>query len=245
MVPKRLALYTAGSLALFGTVCGMVFPILMFPAAILFGLTELLIPEMARCKAAGSTVRVHYLMHRSLRLALIYGTLCSGILYLAAPELCRSLYKSNEAGVYLRWFSPLAVMLYCDIVTDSMIKGLGQQKISVRYNIMTSAMDVAFLFILLPKFGIKGYFFSFLVTHALNFYLSLRRLMKITEQKIDLGAAISTMACAVVSVGICATIPAPWIRCLAFVALFFSMLFLLRVLDREDIRWLKGLVYKK
>lgn len=245
MVPKRLALYTAGSLALFGTVCGMVFPILMFPAAILFGLTELLIPEMARCKAAGSTVRVHYLMHRSLRLALIYGTLYSGILYLAAPELCRSLYKSNEAGVYLRWFSPLAVMLYCDIVTDSMIKGLGQQKISVRYNIMTSAMDVAFLFILLPKFGIKGYFFSFLVTHALNFYLSLRRLMKITEQKIDLGAAISTMACAVVSVGICATIPAPWIRCLAFVALFFSMLFLLRVLDREDIRWLKGLVYKK
>ena len=76
MVPKRLALYTADSLALFGTVCGMVFPVLMFPAAILFGLTELLIPEMARCNAAGSRRRILYLTQRSLRLSMIYGTLC-------------------------------------------------------------------------------------------------------------------------------------------------------------------------
>ena len=245
MVPKRLALYTAGSLALFGTVCGMVFPILMFPAAILFGLTELLIPELARCRAAESHGRVHYLMRRSLRLALIYGTLCSGILYLAAPELCQSLYRSREAGTYLRWFAPLAVMLYCDIVTDAMIKGLGQQKISVRYNILTSAMDVAFLFILLPKLGIKGYFISFLVTHALNFYLSLRRLLKITERKIDLRAAIITMGCAAAGVGICAAVPSPWIRSIAFTAVFFSLLFLLRILGREDIHWLRGLVCQK
>lgn len=245
MVPKRLALYTAGSLALFGTVCGMVFPILMFPAAILFGLTELLIPEMARCRAAGSHIRVHYLMRRSLRLALIYGSLCSGILYLTASELCLSLYKSSEAGTYLRWFAPLAVMLYCDIVTDAMIKGLGQQKISVRYNILTSAMDVGLLFILLPKFGIQGYFISFLVTHALNYYLSLRRLLKITEQRIDLRAAIITMTCALAAVGICRTIPSPLPRSLAFVTVFFCLLFLLRILSREDIHWLKGLLYKK
>lgn len=245
MVPKRLALYTAGSLALFGTVCGMVFPILMFPAAILFGLTELLIPEMARCRAAGSDGRVHYLMRRSLRLALIYGTLCSGILYLTAPELCQSLYKSQDAGIYLRWFAPLTVMLYCDIVTDAMIKGLGQQKISVRYNILTSAMDVVLLFLLLPVFGIKGYFFSFLVTHALNFYLSLGRLMKITEQKIDLPAAIITLCYAPVAVWLCTRIYTPWLRCLAFAAIFFSGLFLFRVLNREDIQWIKGLIHKK
>ena len=245
MVPKRLALYTAGSLALFGTVCGMVFPILMFPAAILFGLTELLIPEMARCRAAGSTLRVHYLMKRSLRLALIYGALCSGILYLAAPELCHSLYKSSEAGLYLRWFAPLTVMLYCDIVTDAMIKGLGQQKISVRYNILTSAMDVALLFILLPKCGIKGYFISFLVTHLLNFYLSLRRLMKITRQQVDLRSAIITLGCTTIVIGVCSVVPSAWMRCICFVGAFFSSLFLLRILNREDIHWIKGLVYKK
>ena len=245
MLPKRLALYTTAALALFGTVCGMVFPILMFPAAILFGLTELLIPEMARCRAAGSHGRIHYLMHRSLRLALIYGTLCSGVLFLSAPELCQALYQSRDAGTYLRWFAPLTVMLYCDIVTDAMIKGLGQQKVSVRYNILTSAMDVAFLFLLLPKFGIMGYFFSFLVTHALNFNLSLRRLIKITRQPIDLCSALLTLGCGLAGAGLCMEVPSPWLRCLAFGAVYFSALFLFRILGKEDIQWLKGLVYNK
>lgn len=171
MVPKRLALYpgTLSPLAAFGTVCGMVFPVLTFPTAILFGLTELLIPELARCRAAGSKARISHLVQKSLRVALLYGTACGGILFLSADELCRLLYKSEEAGTYLRWFSILAVMLYCDNVTDAMIKGLGEQKASVRYNILTNTMDVAFLYILLPKYGIVGYFISFLVTHVINF----------------------------------------------------------------------------
>ena len=245
MVPKRLALYATNPLALFGTVCGMVFPILMFPAAILFGLTELLIPELARCNAAGSRERIRYIMHRSLRVTLIYGTVCSGILFLAAPELCRALYGSEDAGRFLRWFAPLAVMLYCDIITDAMIKGLGQQKASVRYNILTSSMDVAFLFFLLPKYGISGYYFSFLITHLLNFGLSIRRLMKITDGFIRAHVPTLTIAAAVASVWICSSIVPPVIRVLAFLVVLICALFLLRILDREDLTWLRGLVRKK
>ena len=133
MVPRRLALYggVISPLAAFGMVCGMVFPILTFPMAFLFGLTELLVPELARCRAAGSQLRVEYLVQKSLRLALLYGSFCGGILYLNADDLCIRLYQNPEAGEYLRWFSLLAVMLYCDAVTDAMIKGLGQQKRSV------------------------------------------------------------------------------------------------------------------
>ena len=72
MVPKRLALCAAveSPLAAFGLVSGMVFPVIMFPAAILFGLNELLIPELARCSAAGQQKRIRYLVRRSLRVAL-------------------------------------------------------------------------------------------------------------------------------------------------------------------------------
>lgn len=245
MVPKRLSLYTADSLALFGTVCGMVFPVLMFPAAILFGLTELLIPEMARCNAAGSHRRITYLMRRSLRLALVYGTVSGGILFLAAPELCLSLYESTEAGKFLRWFSPLTVMLYADIVTDAMIKGLGQQKASVRYNILTSSMDVVLLFILLPKYGIVGYFISFLITHVINFILSIRRLLKITGEHIPLNIPVITIGCAVLAVALSSVVPMPLLRCVTFAIILFCLLFLMKILDREDIHWVKGLICKK
>ena len=247
MVPKRLALYhgTADPLALFGTVCGMVFPVLMFPAAILFGLTELLIPELARCNAAGSQKRIVYLVRRSLRVALLYGSVSGGILFLCAGELCQSLYHNADAGVYLRWFSVLTVMLYCDIVTDAMIKGLGQQKASVRYNILTSAMDVAFLYILLPKYGITGYFASFLVTHLVNFALSLRRLLKIAKVSIPFHVPALTLAAAMVSVWVSGFLGNLPMRIGAFLSIFASLLCLLKITGKEDVLWLKGLVYKK
>jgi len=247
MVPKRLALYPGmiSPLAAFGTVCGMVFPILMFPTAILFGLTELLVPELARCRAAGSEKRIQYLVRRSLRVALIYGTVCGGVLFLCADDLCLSLYRRSDAGQYLRWFSLLAVMLYCDAVTDAMIKGLGQQKASVRYNILTNTMDVAFLYVLLPRYGIAGYFISFLVTHVINFVLSLRRLLKISEIRIPWYVPMLTIAAGAAAVWGANFITAPFPRAAAYIVMLVCLLFLLRILSKKDIAWVKGLIYKK
>ena len=247
IVPKRLALYsgTTSPLGDFGTVCGMVFPILMFPTAILFGLAELLIPELARCHAAGSQQRIEYLVKKSLRVALLYGTLCGGILFLCANELGMALYKSADAGKYLRWFSLLAIMLYSDLITDAMIKGLGQQKASVRYNILTNIMDVAFLYVLLPNYGIGGYFISFLVTHVINFLLSIQRLLKISCVRISPHIPILTILSALAAVWAAGFVTAPVLRGGAYVAILGCLLVLLRIVSKEDLLWTKGLICKK
>ncbi len=244
MVPKRLALYpgSVSPLAAFGTVCGMVFPVLMFPMAILFGLTEILVPELARCNAAGSLQRRNYLVRRSLKVALLYGAVCGGILYLNADSLCLSLYKSADAGLYLKWFAPLTVMLYCDGVVDAMIKGLGQQKISVVFNICTNVMDVALLFVLLPKYGITGYFVSFTVTHAINFALSIGRLLYITGLKIPLKMPVLCLACGLLAVTISGFAAGWLLRSAGYVLILGCLLFLLKVLKKADVQWLWGLM---
>ena len=247
MVPKRLAMYSgvADPLAAFGTVCGMVFPVLMFPAAILYGLTELLIPELARCAAAGSRHRILYLSKRSLRVALIYGCIFGAMEFLVARELCGKLYGDPDVGTVLRLYALLIPILYCDAITDAMIKGLGQQKSSVRYNILTSSMDVLFLFLLLPRFGMNGYFFSFLVTHLINFGLSIRRLSKIVGNVISLKTPLLALGGTAAAVWIVMGLPSPMLRCGAFLIIFICLLFLLRVLQKEDLLWLKGLLIKK
>jgi len=246
MVPKRLALCPkiGNPLAAFGMVCGMVFPILMFPVAILFGLAELLIPELARCAAAGSEKRIRYLAKRSLRLAMLYGCFFCGLLYLLGEDLCFWLYDNREAGKYLRWFSLLAPMLYCDAITDAMIKGLGQQTACVRYNIITSSMDVLFLYLLLPTYGMEGYFFSFLVTHLLNFGLSVRRLIKLTGKMIPVSTVILTLAATGGAILLSNVVNQPILRCGAYLLLLGSLLFLFRVVSREDLSWIKGLLQK-
>ena len=247
MVPKRLALCTgvAEPLAAFGMVSGMVFPVIMFPAAILFGLNELLIPELARCRAGGRGKRIDYLVRRSLRFALVYGLVFGGLLYLLADSLCLRLYGTTEAARSLGLYGLLVPMLYCDAVTDAMTKGLGQQKICVRYNIITNIMDVAFLYLLLPKYGMNGYFGSFLITHLVNFLLSLGRLLKITGQRLPFhipALAVSACMVSIYAASFVSNIP---FRVMAYLAVLGSSLFLCGIAKKEDLRWMRGLICKK
>lgn len=247
MVPKRLALnsFVSDPLAAFGMVSGMVFPVLMFPACILFGLAELLIPELARCSAAGSEKRISYLVRRSLKVAMLYGIFFCGLMFLLSEPLCIKLYGSPEAGRYLRLYSVMVPMLYCDAITDAMTKGLGQQKICVRYNILTSALDVLFLYFLLPEYGMDGYFFSFLITHLLNFALSLRRLLIITKESIPFYIPALSAAASIIAVWGALHLQQPTLQVGAYLLILGSLLCLFRITGREDILWLKGLIGRK
>ena len=247
MVPKRLALNraTENPLAAFGLVSGMVFPVIMFPAAILFGLTELLIPEMARCGSAGLHSRIRYLTRKSLKVALIYGIAFSGLLFLLSDWLCLRLYDSTEAARYLRWYALLVPMLYCDAITDAITKGLGQQHICVRYNIVTSFLDVVFLYLLLPRYGMGGYFISFFLTHLLNFILSLKLLLRTTGLKLSPHGAMFSFSAMGLSISAALwTSPVP-LTVISYLAVLGSLLFLFQVLRGEDLRWIQGLIHGK
>ena len=240
MVPKRLALHslTSEPLAAFGLVSGMVFPVLMFPACILFALAELLIPELARCAAADSRERISYLVRRSLKVASLYGFLFSGLMFLIGQPLCLALYGNEEAGRYLKLYALLIPMLYCDAITDAMTKGLGQQAVCVRYNILTSAMDVALLYCFLPVYGMMGYYLSFLVTHLINFSLSLRRLLKITGLRISPKTPVLAMLATAGAVWLISRVPGVSGRIVLYPIVLFSLLTLLGIVDREDLSWI-------
>ncbi len=244
MVPRRLALCTAvaSPLAAFGMVSGMVFPVVMFPACILFGLAELLIPELARCHAAGSHRRIRYLARRGLRLAMVYGAVFGGLLWLLSDWLCQRLYGSPEAAGQLRRYALLVPMLYCDAITDAMTKGLGQQRANVRYNILTSFLDVLFLYLLLPKYGMEGYFVSFFLTHALNFGLSLRRLLSITGQRLPWRVPLLTAAAMGAGLLGGSWVSQPLLRGAAYLGILGSLLCLFGITGREDWTWLKGVI---
>ena len=244
MVPKRLALNLkiTNPLAAFGLISGMVFPILMFPACILFALAELLIPELAHCAAAGSKLRIRYLASKSLRITLLYGAAFCGLEYLLADALCLKLYGTPEAGRQLQRYALLIPMLYCDAITDAAIKGLGQQKICVRYNILTSALDVAGLYLLLPHWGLEGYFLSFFVTHLVNFILSLRRLIRITKISIPLHMPLCTAYAVAAGIWAGSRFEGITLKAFVYIAVFFSLLCLMNITNTQDLIWIKKLL---
>ena len=145
----------------------------------------------------------------------------------------------------MRLYALLIPMLYCDAITDAMTKGLGQQKACVRYNIITSAMDVILLFILLPRYGMIGYFFSFLITHLLNFILSLRKLLQITGPVLPIKTPLMALIAAVCSIWICSHIHHSVAGAILFLPTFICALSLMGLFGKDDLLWLKGLLAKK
>lgn len=249
IVPRRLARYgdMASAMADYGRVCGMVFPVVMFPACILWSVAELLIPELSRCAAGQRQRRIGYLTARSLRVALLYGLMAGGVLFVCAEGLGVLLYDSVEVGRLLRSYAILVPMLYADSITDAVIKGMGQQVACVRYNTITSFLDVVILWVLLPRVGLGGYYFSFVVTHGLNFYLSLRRLRKVTGFAPALGIPLKAVIAAVLAAGITSLLPrSAEAGALIFTGGVFLLVFtlsavLLGAVRREDFHWLRSL----
>jgi stage V sporulation protein B len=247
MVPKRLKKnhQVKEPLAAFGTVSGMVFPVIMFPACILYALAELLIPELARCSAAESTARIQYLVRRSLKITMLYGLLFGGLMFLLAESLCLKLYNNSSAAYDLKLYALLIPMLYCDAIIDAMTKGLGQQKTCVQYNILTSALDVLLLFLLLPKLGMSGYFLSFLITHLINFSLSLRLLLRISNVSIPFYVPALSFSAAIAAVIGTSHIHGTVGQIFGYVALLGSILTLFQITGREDLQWISGLLNAK
>lgn len=246
MVPKRLKLNmsTKDPLSSFGVVSGMVFPVMMFPACILFGLAELLVPEISRCLAAGHNKRIRYLVKRGLKVALTYGIFFGGFICILSDFLCIRLYRNTEAGSFLRMYSLLIPVLYCDIITDAVIKGLGQQTYCVKINIFTSSLDVFLLFLLLPKFGMIGYFVSFMLTHFLNFALSIHRLLRLTHVNIPAYTPLFSVSALLLSIRISSASTFPLVRAVSYPVILCCMLFLMGVIKRDDVHWVHGLLHK-
>ena len=173
------------ALAAYGTVSAMVFPLLWFPAELLFALNELLVSELAQCLARGRRARMRELSAKSLTLAVLYTLGVGTALWLGGGWLGRSLYHSPQAGRLLRIFSPLVLVLYLDTVVDGIQKGLGQQLWLVRCNSFTNLIDVLGLWLLLPPLGLWGYLITYCLSHLVNLFLSLRRLLTVLSDPRD------------------------------------------------------------
>ncbi len=191
LIPKGFERSGEGSsaaLAAYGNIHGMDLPLLLYPSAVLSSLSALLIPELARRREACDKSGISLCVERNLKRTLIFACVCAGVFALGAPAVSNAVYHSDEAVLYIRILSPLVPIMYTDMVTDGMLKGLDQQVHSMNYNMIDSALCVILVAALLPKYSVKGYIFILYFSEILNFYLSLRRLLTVCEIRVFRGS---------------------------------------------------------
>ena len=256
LVPRGLRLFGGGAqaaLAAYGVIQGMSLPILLFPAALIAVIADLIVPELTEAQVQGRLRGLSYMLERLYRLGLFFSMAVAGICFFFAQPLGDLIYSEPAAGQYIRLLAPLVPVMYMDTLVDGMLKGVGEYRANMRYNIIDAAVGLLLVWLLLPRFGTAGYIFSIFATELLNFALSVARLARVTVFRLQpfcwlLTAAAAAGGWAILRLlfgGLLAhteQLPVLLLSALLYLLCYAAALLLCGALRREELRWLLSLL---
>lgn len=182
LIPNRLMVSgISNGVAEYGRVNGMVFPILMFPQAMLSAFASLIVPEITEQHTLDRQKNLRRILSKIFHITLLFSVAVGGILLCFSDKLCLFFYGNIETAVYLRLLAPLVVIMYLDDIVDAVLKGINCQVAVVRINILDSAVGICLMWWLLPIYGIRGYLMVIAVGEILNGTLSMITLIRHTD----------------------------------------------------------------
>lgn len=184
IIPSSLhksGMNSSNSLIAYGIVNGMAMPIIMFPVSLITSFSGLLIPEFSRYYTQEKYKKIKSVSSFILICTFIFSLIVAILIFVFSDELSNLIYHKTEIAKYLRILSPLIIVMYLDIVIDSILKGLDAQVDVMVVNIFDCLISIAFIYFLVPILGFSGYIISIFISEIIDFSLSGYRLLKILK----------------------------------------------------------------
>ena len=179
---QRSGMNSSNSLISYGIVNGMAMPIIMFPVILVTSFSSLLVPEFSRYHAQGKYKKIKSTSTLILMCTLIFSIFVAIIIFIFSDKLSNFIYHKAEIAKYLRILAPLIVIMYLDIVIDSILKGLDAQVDVMIVNVFDCIISICFIYFLVPVLGFSGYIMSIFVSEVIDFTLSGYRLLKLLQK---------------------------------------------------------------
>ncbi len=235
---KRFGADNGQALSQYGTIKGMVMPVLMLPAAIMSAFASLLVPEVAGARALQDQRRIDFIVEKCFKATLLFAFPACGLFLRFSGELGRALYGSSQVGTLLLILAPLVPLMYLDQIVDSILKGLNQQVYSMKVNTADSLLRVTLIFLLVPMMGLRGYLIMFYAGTVFNAALSMWRLIKVSRVRFCLWEWVvkPILGCALACL---LTLPLPGLAGgLLMAGSYLLLLWAFGCLTRKDLSWL-------
>ena len=178
---QKSGMNSSNSLIAYGIVNGMAMPIIMFPVILVTSFSGLLVPEFSRYYVEKKYKKIVSVSAIILGCTFVFSLIVMIFIFIFADTLSSIIYNKLEIAKYLRILSPLIVVMYLDIVIDSILKGLDAQVSVMAINVFDCIVSIAFIYFLVPILGFSGYIISIFVSEVIDFSLSGYKLMTILK----------------------------------------------------------------
>ena len=179
---QKSGMNSSNSLIAYGIVNGMAMPIIMFPVILVTSFSGLLVPEFSRFHIEKNYKKIRNISSIVLIGTFIFSIIIAILVFVFANNLSVALYNKIEIAKYLRILSPLIVIMYLDIVIDSILKGLDAQVSVMAINVFDCIVSIGFIYFLVPILGFSGYIISIFISEIIDFTLSGYKLLKILQK---------------------------------------------------------------
>lgn len=180
-IPGMLQAYgydSATALSVYGVLTGMALPLIFFPNALTGSISLMLLPIVSEADAAGNRAAVKRAAGKTVYSCLFLGGICTlGFLLLGRP-VGHLLFHSELAGIFICSLSFICPFLYLCSTLTSILHGLGKAGSVFFVNVSSLLIRLAFVFTLLPRFGIDSYIAGMLLSQIYSACLLLFFLKK-------------------------------------------------------------------
>lgn len=173
---QRYGLSSTESLSLYGTINGMVFPVILFPNILITGFAGLLVPEFAYSKTKGEKKHITYMIKKVVYYTVIFSIIIAIFLVLFAPQINDVFYSGKHISKDIIILAPIILFMYLDTAVDSMLKGLDKQVNVMKINIFDLITTICLIIFILPITGKSGYIVILYISEILNCVLSIKAL---------------------------------------------------------------------
>lgn len=166
-IPARLRLYgydNATALSVYGVFTGMAMPFIYFPNALTSSVAVLLLPVISENYALGNMEAVRTATVRTVKYCGLMGFGCLGAFVLFGNWAGTTLFNSPLAGYFITTLGFICPFLYLDTTLSSILQGLGLAGHTFAMNVICLLIRLAFIFLAVPRFGVRGFLWGLLVS---------------------------------------------------------------------------------
>lgn len=188
LIPQRLKLFSGGgesAMSIYGSLTGMAMPLIQFPSALLVAVSVSLVPEISEAAAVNNRRRIRVAAGKSVFYTMLVAVGVASVFAVFPSDICSIVYNRPELGSLLFKLSLICPLMYLQITLSGILNGLGAHVFLFRNSMMSSVINIFFIYFLMPAYGIDAFIFGWLASLIVTASLSLYKTLRLTGNRMD------------------------------------------------------------
>ena len=184
LIPARLVaggMDAGPAMASFGVMCGMTMPLLAMPTGFVGALCLTMVPDLARRTAGGERRAAGQFLDRVLSATSLLMAPAMALMAVIGPTVGRAMYREPAVGEGAAWLAVGTLLSCWQSVLSGALNGLGLQGRGARNAIISDAVQLAFTFFAVPRWGLGGFVAGFVLSSLAGAALNLGTVLSAAE----------------------------------------------------------------